>query len=138
MTDTILERCEAKGLRMTGQRRVIGKVLQDSDDHPDVDELYARASAVDPRISPATVCRTAKLFEEAGIAGKLEVPDGRARYEDADREHLDQLIDIQTGDVIEFCDPEIEALRQRIAEKLGYDRRGNKLELYGILKKPAT
>ncbi len=137
MTDTILERCEAKGLRMTGQRRVIGQVLQDSDDHPDVEELYARASAVDPKISLATVYRTVKLFEEAGIVEKLAFPDGRARYEDAEREHHDHLIDIHTGAVIEFYDPDIEALQERIAEKLGYELRGHKLELYGVPKKRA-
>jgi len=135
MTDTILERCEAKGLRMTGQRRVIGRVLQDSDDHPDVEELYNRASAVDSRISLATVYRTVKLFEEAGIIEKLEFPDGRARYEDAERAHHDHLIDIQSGEVIEFYDPEIEALQDRIADKLGFELRGHKLELYGVPKK---
>ncbi|WP_172295765.1 Fur family transcriptional regulator [Pseudoruegeria sp. HB172150] len=135
MTDTILDRCEAKGLRMTEQRRVIATVLQASSDHPDVEELHARASAVDPRISLATVYRTVKLFEEAGIIEKLEFGDGRARYEDADREHHDHLIDMHTGEVIEFCDPEIEALQEKIAKKLGYDLRGHRLELYGVPKK---
>ncbi|MAQ82689.1 Fur family transcriptional regulator [Psychromarinibacter halotolerans] len=136
MTDTILQRCEAKGLRMTGQRRVIAQVLQDSDDHPDVEALYTRASAADPRISLATVYRTVKLFEEAGIVEKLEFGDGRARYEDADRDHHDHLIDIHSGEVIEFCDPEIEALQAKIAEKLGFELRGHRLELYGVPKKP--
>ncbi len=136
MTDTILDRCEARGLRMTEQRRTIAAVLQASDDHPDVEELYARASRADPNISLATVYRTVKLFEEAGIVDKLEFGDGRARYEDADRDHHDHLIDLATGEVIEFCDPEIEALQERIAEKLGYELRGHRLELYGVRRKP--
>ena len=132
MPDTITTRCEANGLRMTEQRRVIAKVLQDSDGHPDVEELYAKASSIDPRISIATVYRTVKLFEEAGILDKLEFGDGRARYEDAEREHHDHLIDMNSGEVIEFVDPEIEALQEKIAEKLGYRLRGHKLELYGV------
>ena len=137
MTDTIIERCEAKGLRMTGQRRIIAQVLQDSADHPDVEELYARAQAVEPAISLATVYRTVKLFEEAGILDKLEFGDGRARYEDADREHHDHLIDMNSGEVIEFVDPEIEALQEKIAKRLGYQLKGHKLELYGVpIKKP--
>ncbi|KUJ80847.1 Fur family transcriptional regulator [Ruegeria marisrubri] len=132
MADTIIARCEAKGLRMTEQRRVIARVLQQSDDHPDVEELYARASALDPGISIATVYRTVKLFEEAGILERLEFGDGRARYEDAEREHHDHLIDLNSGEVIEFIDPEIEALQEKIAAKLGYELRGHKLELYGV------
>ena len=133
---TIIERCEAKNLRMTDQRRVIAQVLQDSADHPDVEELYARASAVDSGISIATVYRTVKLFEEAGILERLEFGDGRARYEDAERDHHDHLIDIQSGEVIDFVDTEIEALQEKIAAKLGYRLRGHKLELYGVpLKK---
>ncbi|WP_445322509.1 Fur family transcriptional regulator [Roseobacter sp. HKCC-CH-9208] len=124
-------RCNAQGLRMTEQRRVIAQVLDASADHPDVEELYSRASAVDPRISLATVYRTVKLFEEAGILEKVEFGDGRARYEDAEREHHDHLIDVTTGDVIEFIDPEIEALQEKIAAKLGYRLQGHKLELYG-------
>ncbi len=135
MTDTIIDRCEAKGLRMTGQRRTIATVLEDADDHPDVEELYARASAVDPNISLATVYRTVKLFEEAGILEKLEFGDGRARYEDADREHHDHLIDLNSGEVIEFVDAEIEALQDKIAAKLGYDLKGHRLELYGVKRK---
>ncbi|KRS17942.1 MULTISPECIES: Fur family transcriptional regulator [Roseovarius] len=136
MTETITERCEAKGLRMTGQRRTIAGVLEDSDDHPDVEELYARASGRDPNISIATVYRTVKLFEEAGILEKVEFGDGRARYEDAERDHHDHLIDLQSGEVIEFVDAEIEALQERIANKLGYKLKGHKLELYGVpLKK---
>lgn len=132
MTDTIISRCEAKGLRMTGQRRIIARVLQDSDDHPDVEELYTRASALDAGISIATVYRTVKLFEEAGILERLEFGDGRARYEDAERDHHDHLIDMNTGEVIEFVDPEIEALQEKIAQKLGYKLKGHKLELYGV------
>jgi len=136
MTDTIIQRCEAKGLRMTDQRRTIAGVLETSEDHPDVEELYARASAKDPRISIATVYRTVKLFEEAGILEKLEFGDGRARYEDADRDHHDHLIDLSTGKVIEFVDPEIEALQEKIAQRLGYTLKGHKLELYGVKVKP--
>ncbi|MEM1235665.1 MAG: Fur family transcriptional regulator [Pseudomonadota bacterium] len=135
MSETIIERCEAKGLRMTGQRRTIAGVLEESHDHPDVEELYARASAADPGISLATVYRTVKLFEEAGILEKLEFGDGRARYEDADRDHHDHLIDISTGEVIEFVDPEIEALQEKIAERLGYDLKGHRLELYGTKRR---
>ncbi|MCW1955347.1 Fur family transcriptional regulator [uncultured Lentibacter sp.] len=137
MTDTITSRCEAKGLRMTGQRRIIASVLEDSDDHPDVEELYARAAALDAGISIATVYRTVKLFDEAGILDKLEFGDGRARYEDAEREHHDHLIDMNSGEVIEFVDEEIEALQERIAQKLGYTLKGHRLELYGVpIKKP--
>lgn len=132
MTDTIIERCEAKGLRITGQRRIIADVLQESDDHPDVEELYARASAQDDNISIATVYRTVKLFEESGILEKVEFGDGRARYEDAEREHHDHLIDMNTGEVIEFVDPEIEELQEKIAQRLGYQLKGHKLELYGV------
>lgn len=131
MAETIIQRCEAKGLRMTGQRRTIATVLEDATDHPDVEELYARASAVDDGISLATVYRTVKLFEEAGILEKLEFGDGRARYEDADRDHHDHLIDLSTGEVIEFVDPEIEALQEKIAERLGFELKGHRLELYG-------
>lgn len=136
MTETILQRCEAKGLRMTGPRRVIAQVLQESADHPDVEELHARATAIDPRISLATVYRTVKLFDEEGILDKVEFGDGRARYEDAERAHHDHLIDLTTGRVIEFVDPEIEALQERIATRLGYRLKGHRLELYGVpLKK---
>ncbi|MFQ1700909.1 Fur family transcriptional regulator [Loktanella agnita] len=136
MTDTILSRCQAHGLRMTEQRRTIAAVLEAADDHPDVEELHSRAAAADPRISLATVYRTVKLFEETGILEKHEFGDGRARYETADREHHDHLIDMQTGEVIEFVDPEIEALQERIAAKLGYALKGHRLELYAVpLKK---
>ncbi len=132
MTDTITSRCEAKGLRMTEQRRTIAAVLQESSDHPDVEELFTRAADRDSGISLATVYRTVKLFEEAGILDKLEFGDGRARYEDAQREHHDHLIDIHTGAVIEFMDPDIEKLQEKIAEKLGFRLVGHKLELYGV------
>ena len=134
MSETIIERCEAQGLRLTEQRRTIAGVLEGADDHPDVEELYARASAVDPRISLATVYRTVKLFEEAGILEKLDFRDGRARYEDADRDHHDHLIDLHSGEVIEFVDEEIEALQERIASKLGYELKGHRLELYAVPK----
>lgn len=121
---------------MTGQRRVIARVLEDLRDHPDVEVLYARACAVDPRISLATVYRTVKLFGAAGILEKHEFGDGRARYEDAERTHHDHLIDLETGKVIEFVDAEIEALQERIAAKLGYRLTGHRLELFGVpLKK---
>lgn len=135
MPKTILSRCEAKGLRLTDQRRVIASVLEDARDHPDVDELYARASAKDPKISLATVYRTVKLFEERGILERLEFGDGRARYEPADRDHHDHLIDMETGRVIEFVDPDIEALQEKIAKRLGYELKGHRLELFGIKKK---
>lgn len=132
MPETIISKCERSGLRMTEQRRVIAAVLENANDHPDVEELYARASAVDARISIATVYRTVKLFEEAGILDKHEFGDGRARYESADRDHHDHLIDMNSGKVIEFIDPEIEALQEKIAQKLGYRLKGHRLELYGV------
>jgi len=136
MSDTIITRCEAKGLRMTEQRRIVARVIGAAVDHPDVEELFARAAAIDPRISLATVYRTVKLFEEAGILERLEFGDGRARYEDADRDHHDHLIDVNSGQVIEFVDPEIEALQERIAARLGYRLIGHRLELLGVpLKK---
>jgi Fur family ferric uptake transcriptional regulator len=136
MPQSIIERCEAQGMRLTGQRRIIARVLEEADDHPDVEELHARAAHEDPGISIATVYRTVKLFEEAGILERHEFrigPSGaRARYEDAERDHHDHLIDIQTGEVIEFVDPDIEALQERIAAKLGYRLVGHRLELYGV------
>ena len=113
MTQSIIARCEAKGLRLTEQRRTIARVLEGSGDHPDVEELYRRASDADAGISLATVYRTVKLFEEAGILDRVEFGDGRARYEDATRDHHDHLIDISTGEVIEFVDPEIVVLKRR-------------------------
>lgn len=132
MRDSIIARCEAKGLRMTDQRRIVARVIQAAEDHPDVEELYNRASRIDPKISIATVYRTVKLFEEAGILDRLEFGDGRARYEDAERDHHDHLIDMNSGEVVEFVDPEIEALQTRIAERLGYKLIGHRLELYGV------
>ena len=132
MTRNIIQRCSQSGLRMTEQRRVVAQVLETSHDHPDVEELYARALELDPRISIATVYRTVKLFEEAGILDKLEFGDGRARYEDAERDHHDHLIDMQTGQVIEFVDPEIELLQEKIAKRLGYHLKDHRLELYGV------
>jgi Fur family ferric uptake transcriptional regulator len=132
----IIARSVAKGLRMTEQRRVVARVITAADDHPDVEELYARAAAIDPKISLATVYRTVKIFEEAGLLEKLEFGDGRARYEDAERDHHDHLIDVNSGEVIEFVDPEIEALQERIAARLGYRLIGHRLELLGVpLKK---
>ncbi len=138
MAQNILARCEANGLRMTEQRRTIAAVLEAATDHPDVEELYNRAVAADPRISLATVYRTVKLFEEAGILDKHEFGDGRARYESADRDHHDHLIDVNSGEVIEFVDPEIEELQERIAAKLGYKLMGHRLELYGVPLKQDT
>jgi len=132
MGKSIITRCEGMGLRMTGQRRIIAQVIEDSDDHPDVEELFTRAADRDAAISIATVYRTVKLFEEAGILDKLEFGDGRARYEDAERDHHDHLIDLNSGAVIEFVDAEIEALQEKIAQKLGYELRGHRMELYGV------
>ena len=117
---------------MTDQRRTIAKLLESTNDHPDVEELHKRVNQVDQSISLATVYRTVKLFEESGILEKLEFGDGRARYEDAEREHHDHLINIQNGKVIEFVDSDIELLQEKIANKLGYRLLGHKLELYGV------
>ena len=136
MTDTILNRCKDNGLRMTGQRKIIAQVLDDAKDHPDVEELYARAAVQDPKISLATVYRTVKTLEDCGILAKVEFGDGRARYEAAARAHHDHLIDVDTGKVIEFFDPEIEALQEKIAAKLGYRLTGHRLELFGIKIEP--
>jgi Fur family ferric uptake transcriptional regulator len=129
--DSIIDRCEAHGLRMTEQRRTIAEILASSDDHPDVEELHRRAAARDANISLATVYRTVKLFEEYGILDRHDFRDGRSRYEDADRDHHDHLIDVASGEVIEFVDREIEALQQKVAERLGYQLIGHRLELYG-------
>ena len=138
MAKNIIQRCAQNGLRMTEQRRIVAQVLEISNDHPDVEELYARASKLDSRISIATVYRAVKLFEESGILEKVEFGDGRARYEDADRDHHDHLIDMQSGEVIEFIDPDIEALQEKIARRLGYRLKGHRLELYGVPIKRAT
>ncbi|PYE86231.1 Fur family transcriptional regulator [Pseudoroseicyclus aestuarii] len=131
MSKTLLDRCEAGGLRLTDQRRTVARVLDAAADHPDVEELHSRAAAVDPRISIATVYRTVKLFEENGLLEKRDFGDGRARYETTDGAHHDHLIDMETGAVIEFVDPEIEALQEKIAARLGYRLVGHRLELYG-------
>ncbi|MDG1745168.1 MAG: Fur family transcriptional regulator [Planktomarina sp.] len=132
MAKDIIQRCAQNGLRMTDQRRTVAQVLEESQDHPDVEELYARALKLDPRISIATVYRSVKLFEESGILEKLEFGDGRARYEDAERDHHDHLIDMNSGEVVEFIDPDIEALQEKIAKRLGYRLKGHRLELYGV------
>jgi Fur family ferric uptake transcriptional regulator len=135
MTDlskTLEELCAEKGMRMTDQRRVIARILQDSDDHPDVEELYRRSSKVDPRISISTVYRTVKLFEDEGIIEKHDFRDGRSRYETVPEEHHDHMIDVSSGTVIEFRSAEIEALQERIAREHGFRLVGHRLELYGI------
>ena len=123
--------CIKRGMKMTGQRRVIARVLSDADDHPDVEELYKRSSQVDNNISIATVYRTVRLFEEAGLLDRHDFGDGRARYEEASSEHHDHLIDVKSGKVIEFHDEEIENSQHKIASKLGYKLVGHRMELYG-------
>ena len=130
--DRIEKLCVEKGMRMTEQRRVIARVLSQAHDHPDVEELHRRAHAVDPHISIATVYRTVRLFEGAGILERHEFGDGRARYEAASDEHHDHLIDVETGNVVEFVDEELEALQKRIAEKLGFRLVDHRMELYGV------
>jgi Fur family transcriptional regulator, ferric uptake regulator len=124
--------CAEKGLRITEQRRVIARVLSEAEDHPDVEALHARSSAIDPGISIATVYRTVRLFEEAGILERHDFGDGRSRYEAAAEAHHDHLINVETGEVIEFVDPELEALQKVIAEKLGYRLVDHRMELYGV------
>ncbi len=124
--------CAEKGLRITDQRRVIARVLSEADDHPDVEALHVRAVAIDSGISIATVYRTVRLFEEAGILERHDFGDGRARYEAAAEAHHDHLINVETGEVIEFVDPELEALQKIIAEKLGYRLVDHRMELYGV------
>lgn len=124
--------CADKGLRITEQRRVIARVLSESDDHPDVELVHQRASTIDPKISIATVYRTVRLFEDAGILDRHDFGDGRARYEAAPEAHHDHLIDVETGKVVEFVDPELEALQRQIAEKLGYRLVDHRMELYGV------
>jgi Fur family ferric uptake transcriptional regulator len=132
MPSRIERLCLDKGLKMTEQRRVIARVLSESEDHPDVELLYQRASAIDPRISIATVYRTVRLFEEANILERHEFGNGRARYEEAQKEHHDHLIDLRSGTIMEFRSEEIEALQRRVAEKLGYKLIGHRLELFGV------
>ncbi len=124
--------CAQRGLRITDQRRVIARVLSESEDHPDVEKLHARSVAIDPRISIATVYRTVRLFEEAGILDRHDFGDGRARYEAAPEAHHDHMIDVETGKVIEFVDPELEALQRQIAEKLGFRLVDHRMELFGV------
>jgi len=132
LSDRIEKLCLEKNMRMTEQRRVIARVLSAAADHPDVEELHRRAHAVDPHISIATVYRTVRLFEEAGIIDRLDFRDGRSRYEEHTDDHHDHLIDMKTGKVVEFVDPEIEALQEAIARKLGYRLVDHRLELYGM------
>src|SRR6195952_1424025 len=124
--------CADKGLRITEQRKTIARVLGESEDHPDVEALHARAAAVDPGISIATVYRTVRLFEEAGILERHDFGDGRARYEAAPEAHHDHMIDVESGIVIEFVDPDLEALQRQIAERLGYRLVDHRLELFGV------
>ena len=135
MSETIEQKCTAKGVKLTDQRKIIAKIMSDSQDHPDVDELYKRASKIDSKISIATVYRTVKLFEEAGIVAKHDFRGGKARYEELNEGHHDHLIDIKTGEIIEFVDEEIEKLQKKVADKYGYKLVDHKLELYGIKKK---
>ena len=135
--NVIEEKCKLKGVRLTDQRKIIAKVMSDSKekygskDHPDVDELYNRVSKIDPKISIATVYRTVKLFEEAGIVAKHDFKGNKARYEEAPQEHHDHLIDVNTGEITEFVDQDIEKLQKKVAEKLGYKLVDHRLELYG-------
>ncbi len=135
MSEIIEQKCIAKGVKLTDQRKIIAKIMSDSQDHPNVDELYKRASKIDSKISIATVYRTVKLFEEAGIIAKHDFKGGKARYEELNEGHHDHLIDIKTGEIIEFVDEEIEKLQKKVADKYGYKLVDHKLELYGIKKK---
>lgn len=132
MISRIEKLCNERSLKMTDQRRVIARVLSDAQDHPDVEQVYRRATAIDPRISISTVYRTVKLFEEASILERHDFRDGRARYEEVPEHHHDHLIDVQSGRVIEFNNEEIEKLQHAVAEKLGYRLIGHRLELYGV------
>ena len=135
MVETIEQKCLTKGVKLTDQRKIIAKVMTEANDHPDVDELYNRVSKIDSKISIATVYRTVKLFEESGIVTKHDFKGGKARYEQLMESHHDHLIDIKTGEIIEFVDDEIEKLQNKVAEKYGYDLVDHKLELYGVKKK---
>ena len=136
MSNVIENKCIEKGARLTDQRKLIAKVMSESQDHPDVDELYNRVSKIDPKISIATVYRTVKLFEESGILAKHDFKGGKARYEELNEGHHDHLIDVKSGEIIEFVDDEIEKLQKKVAEKYGYTLVDHKLELYGVKKKP--
>ena len=131
MTSTLEDKCIKKGVRLTDQRKLIAKVMSESEDHPDVDELHKRVNKLDDKISIATVYRTVKLFEEAGVVSKHDFKGNKARYEQAPQEHHDHLIDINSGEIIEFVDKEIEKLQNEVAKKLGYKLVDHKLELYG-------
>ena len=135
MSETIEQKCISKGVKLTEQRKIIAKVMSEANDHPDVDELYTRVSKIDPKISIATVYRTVKLFEESGIVAKHDFKGGKARYEELSESHHDHLIDVKTGEIIEFVDEEIEKLQKKVAEKYGYELVDHKLELYGVKKK---
>ena len=135
MKDSIEQKCIIKGVKLTDQRRIIAKVMSECEDHPDVDELYKRVSKIDSKISIATVYRTVKLFEESGILTKHEFKGEKARYEELSESHHDHLIDLKTGEIIEFVDEDIEKLQNKVAEKYGYELVDHKLELYGIKKK---
>ncbi len=136
MDETIEQKCTKKGVKLTDQRRIIAKVMSESSDHPNVDELYKRVNLIDKKISIATVYRTVKLFEESGILTKHDFKGGKARYEELSEQHHDHLIDIKSGEIIEFVDEEIEELQKKVAEKYGYNLVDHKLELYGVKKKP--
>ena len=136
MSETIEQKCLAKGVKLTDQRKVIAQVMSESSDHPDVDELYNRVSKIDPKISIATVYRTVKVLEEAGILVKHDFKAGKARYEQIRESHHDHLIDVKSGEIIEFVDDEIEKLQKKVAEKYGYTLVDHKLELYGVKKNP--
>ena len=131
MSRVIESKCISRGVRLTGQRKLVAKVMSESEDHPDVDELHKRVNKLDSKISIATVYRTVKLFEEAGIVAKHDFKGNKARYEEATREHHDHLIDVNTGEIIEFVNDDIEKLQQKVAEKLGYKLVDHRLELYG-------
>ena len=131
MSENIEQKCIAKGVKLTDQRKIIAKVMSESNDHPDVDELYKRVSKIDSKISIATVYRTVKLFEESGILAKHEFKGGKARYEELSESHHDHLIDVKTGEIIEFVDEDIEKLQKKVAEKFGYKLVDHRLELYG-------
>lgn len=135
MPDRIIKLCHDKGLKITGQRRTIARVLGESDDHPDVELVHRRATEIDPKISIATVYRTVRLFEEHDILDRHDFGDGRARYEEVSESHHDHLIDIESGKVIEFQNAEIEALQREVAERLGYRLVDHRLELYGVVAK---
>ena len=142
-TTQLEQLCIERGMKMTEQRRIIARVLSDADDHPDVEDLYQRSVKLDSRISIATVYRTVRLFEEAGLLDRHDFGDGRSRYEQASDDHHDHLVDVQSGAIIEFQDEEVEELQRQIAARLGYNLIGHRMELYGVelkdvLKKPGS